>query len=157
GAIFSRVHLAGAGISALLMAGLIATGPLLVAILYDQRYQNAGWMLWIISFSVWFTILEHLEGSALWALGKSTVSTISNGADVLMMAVAMPLGYWLFGVPGLIGGFVLGDFMRYVATVWLLAREKLPVLRYDAILSLFVALTGAAALGIGPLVWPGDE
>jgi O-antigen/teichoic acid export membrane protein len=157
GAIFGRVHLAGGGAAALLMAGLIATGHPLVACLYDERYQNAGWMLWIISFSVWFSILEHLEGSALWALGKSTVSTISNGADVLMMAVAMPLGYWLFGVPGLIGGFVLGDFMRYVATVWMLACEKLPVLRYDAVLSVFVALTGAAAVWLGPLIWPGTE
>src|SRR5262249_42653285 len=128
--IFDRVHLAGAGVAALLMAGLIATGRPLVELLYPENFHAAGWMLWILAFSVWFSILDHLEASVLLAMGKSKFSTISNGADVLMMAVAMPLGYWLFDVPGLIGGFVLGDFTRYVATVWLLAREKLPVLSY---------------------------
>src|SRR5205807_7789581 len=49
------------------------------------------------------------------------------------------------------------DFMRYAATVWMLNRERLPVLRYDLAVSLLVALVGGAAIWFGPLLWPDTQ
>ena len=148
---FNRIHLVGAGFASLLIAGVIATGQSVVQCLYDQRYQGAAWMLPLLAIGVWFQVLESLEGSILWALGRSRPSAISNAGKVLALFVAVPVGYHLAEIPGMVLGFVVGDFVRYILTVYFLRLDGLNVLRYDVAMSLFII--GASFAGIAAADW----
>ena len=54
-----------------IVSGMIAGGPLIVRILYDSRYWEAGWILQFLSVAAWFQILESTNGAALLAMGHT--------------------------------------------------------------------------------------
>jgi O-antigen/teichoic acid export membrane protein len=151
---FGRIHLATGSVAALLLAGVLATGPTLVQLVYDARYQDAGWMLHILAFGVWFQILEAMEGSILLALGHARPSAISNFGKVLTLFVAVPIGYHYWDFTGMIVGFAAGDFTRYVITVGFVRAQGVQVLRYDLPLLAFVILASQLALLCGELLLP---
>ena len=70
--------------------------------------------------------------------------------------IAMPIctgaGYWLAGFGGLIVGFTVAELLRYGVTLVALREEKLPVLRYDLVLTLGIALTWVVTTQVGNLV-----
>lgn len=226
---FSRMHPAMIGFGAMLVSGLIATGPTAVKCLYDHRYQEAGWMLQFLAVGVWFQILEAIGGAVLWAIGRSRSSAISNGFKVFTLFIFAPVWLWfsqyfyteypkpdfrypdtvnlarelnpaenVFGVDskealyywkvehqkgkaatipegnylvdaqgdiryalnwklqliGLILVFVLGDFIRYAVTFWVVRQEKMPILRYDLAVTLLIVATSLAAFAVGDAFWP---
>jgi O-antigen/teichoic acid export membrane protein len=154
--IFAGIHPASAGLAAFLVSGLIATGPTFVELVYDSRYRGAGWIVQILGVGAWFQMLEILIDAMLWGLAKAHVSGFSNLAKVLALAVLAPVGYWLYGVPGLIVGFVATDLVRYGVSMWY-ARQYYgaPILRYDLSLCLLIASVSLAALAVGE--WLGRD
>jgi O-antigen/teichoic acid export membrane protein len=156
---FLHIHLAPAGLAALLIAGLIVTGPTFVRIVFDQRYEDAAWMVPLLAAGAWFQILEHTEDSFLWAFGQSRVSALSNAAKVLSLPVLAPLGYWLGSLAdspleGLIVGFVSTQLVRYVVTAAYIHRLGMPVFRWDLVLTVLVGATAALGWYSGTLLWP---
>jgi len=151
---FGRIHLATGSVAAVLLAGVLATGPTLVQLVYDARYQDAGWMLHILAFGVWFQILEALEGSVLLALGEARPSAISNFGKVLTLLIGVPLGTYYWDFTGMIVAFAAGDCTRYIITVCFVRAQRVPVLRYDVPLTAFVVLASQFALHCGDWWFP---
>jgi len=154
---FARIHPVATGIAAILISGLIATGPALVRCLYPDRYQAAGWMVQVLAVGAWFQILEATGGTVLWALGQARPSAISNGVKVGALLVFVPLGYGLGNFPGMLCGFVAADVARYLSTLRYVRAQGLAVLKYDTVLSLLIAAIAAYGLGIGLLPWAPDN
>jgi O-antigen/teichoic acid export membrane protein len=97
----------------LIVACLGASGPPLIEVLYDPRYAEAGWILQLLAIEGWFQILEVPYGSALLALGLPRWLAVANALKLAGILALVPLGFWLYGFPGAIGGFAVSETLRY--------------------------------------------
>jgi len=130
--------LAGFGISI-----LTATADFAIEVLYDERYQAAGWMLPVLIAGSWFSVLATVNDSTLLGLGKPSYGAISNSAKFASLAIGLPVGFMVNGLVGVVVVFALGDLCRYVPIYIGQRREHLSFGRQDLLLTLVAfALVG---------------
>jgi len=91
-----------------------ATADLGIRILYDQRYQAAGWMLPVLILGSWFSIVANLNESTLLGLGKPSYSAVSNCAKFVYLLAGLPLSLTIYGPLGGIMVVALADLWRYI-------------------------------------------
>ncbi len=108
------------------VACLAASGPALIETLYDPRYAEAGWILQLLAIGAWIHILEVPSGSALLALGLPRWLAAGNALKLVGILAFVPLGFWLYGFPGAIGGFVASETFRYAVLAAGAHRQALP-------------------------------
>ena len=85
---------------------LAATGQLVVDVLYDRRYAEAGWMLQILAVSLVWARLDANRQLYL-ALGQPKYAAFLNFARFVSVFVALLVGFRLGGIRGAIWGFAL--------------------------------------------------
>ena len=104
--VFYRVRLP-TDLTLLFCAGLLAaTGQLVVDVLYDRRYAEAGWMLQILAVSlVWAR--QDATRQLYLALGQPKYVAFLNFARFVSVFAALFVGFHLGGIRGAIWGFVL--------------------------------------------------
>lgn len=129
---------------AALVSALFAGGPLVVKVLYDHRYADAGWILQYLSVAAWFQILECTNGAALLAKGHVRWMAAGSAAKVLGMALLIPIGYRLGGFPGALAGVVGSEALKYMTAATGAALTGLRGFGRDALLTCAVACSGAA-------------
>ena len=61
----------------------------------------------------------------------------------------VPLGFWLYGFPGAIGGFVASETLRYAVLAAGAHRQALPAAGGDLLASALVAVAAVAGLYAG--------
>lgn len=104
--VFYRVRIP-TDLALLFCAGfLAATGQLVVGILYDQRYAEAGWMLQILALSLVWARYDATQQLYL-ALGEPKFVAFLNFARFVSVFLALLVGFRLDGVRGAIWGFAL--------------------------------------------------
>lgn len=136
-----RILVLAGGACSLMVAG----GPAIVSLLYEDTFLAAGWMVQWLAVSTWFNAVAVTIEAALLARGESLRVAIASAAKIVAMIVLIPVGYLYAGFPGAIAGFAISEVVRYVC-VALLARPA--KLRGGAQMARFTALT-AVASGIG--------
>lgn len=130
-------------------AGLVAGGPTAVDLLYDDRYQDAGWAVQVLAAGGWVLVLGNTYGAALLASDLPRGVAAGSFAKVLAMAVLIPAGFYVgearhpgLGFPGAVLGYAVAEAVRYAVCAYACRELQLTGLRGDARLSLVVALTG---------------
>ena len=83
----------------MIIAGL---SQLLVALLYDSRYQNAGLILMTMGIGVFFGALQSAAEQFLVAGGHTRVGLGGNIVRLFLMPAFTLTGYFLFGFQGFI-------------------------------------------------------
>jgi O-antigen/teichoic acid export membrane protein len=152
---FVRVHLSAAGFAALLVTGLITTGPTGVRLLYPPDFHDAGWIVQFLAVGAWFQMLEGTAGAALLALGQPWSVLYSNATKCIGLLVFVPLGFWLGessqlgGFVGMLLGFVVSDFVRYLVVVWMAGRNGMAAWIYDLGLTLLIIALSLAGTYLG--------
>jgi O-antigen/teichoic acid export membrane protein len=147
--LFARVRLPLLLGAAAMVTGLVACGPFLVRILYDARYEQAGWILQFLAVMAWFQILEATIGAALLAEGATRWVAASSAAKLVGMVTLLPLGFHLGGFPGALAGLVLSEVLKYLAATVGLARRGLRGIALDGLLTVAIALVSGAGLLAG--------
>jgi O-antigen/teichoic acid export membrane protein len=107
--VFYRTRLAVDGVVLPALGGLAALGPVVVKILYDNRYTEAGWMLRVLAVRVAISALSFPAQFCLFALGKTSFGFFLNLARVVALVIAVPVGFHLAGVKGLVWGVALSE------------------------------------------------
>ena len=104
--VFYRVRIP-TDLTLLFCAGfLAATGQLVVDVLYDRRYAEAGWMLQILAVSlVWAR--QDATRQLYLALGQPKYVAFLNFARFVSVFAALFVGFHLGGIRGAIWGFAL--------------------------------------------------
>lgn len=95
------------------IAILMVIGSVVVHLLYDTRYQEAGWMLQVLC--VRLLMMSMLVGgtSCLFALGHSRYSVFQNLFRALWLFIGIPVVWPTYGIHGV---------------VWVVALTEIPVL-----------------------------
>jgi O-antigen/teichoic acid export membrane protein len=133
----------------LLLAGAVGVGALVafgdwpVELLWDPRYDAAGWMTVLLALGLWFQLLEFTIEPALRGIGHPQYSTGSGWVRLTMLAVGWPLGYYYFGLTGVILVTAFQWGLGYSVVVVGLIRHRLwPALDDGLTTSVFLAVVG---------------
>jgi O-antigen/teichoic acid export membrane protein len=145
GRIFPRVRAGFLTAGGYTVAVLIAGGPLLVDLLYDDRYLQAGWVVQYLSVGTWLGLLQSTHGAALLAMGRARWVAAASFAKVVGIAAFVATGWELGGFPGAVAGYALSELLRYLALTLAGRQHGLRDLRQDFLLS--VAVAGSAFAG----------
>jgi O-antigen/teichoic acid export membrane protein len=127
-------------------AGLIAGGPTLIHLLYDNRATSAGWIVQLLAAGIWFLVLENANGTALLALGQPKWVAAGNAAKLIGMVVLIPIGFIHFGFPGAVLAFAGSEILRYATSVVGARRFRVACFGQDMALTALVA--GTSTLGL---------
>jgi O-antigen/teichoic acid export membrane protein len=95
------------------IASVMALSDIAVGILYDHRYADAGWMLFLLLLGSWLGTLASLNEATLFGQGRPRNVSLANGVRIAAMAVALPGGYALLGLPGAILALPFAELVRY--------------------------------------------
>lgn len=107
--VYKRLQKLADGVLLLSAALLFGLGQGIVGMLYDPRYQQAGWMLQWLALGLpglRFQVLEQL----MFAQGKPGWVTLANTLRAAFLAMAIPLGHAWGQVPGAIMAVVLAQY-----------------------------------------------
>jgi len=96
----------------LVAAGLVAAGPPAVRMLLDSRYQDAGWIVQVLAFAVWFEMVAATSSPVLLARRKPSWVASANFSKLLALCVLLPVGAWFHGFPGAVAGLVCAEVVR---------------------------------------------
>ncbi len=135
-----------------IVSGLIAAGPGLIRVLYDERYAQASWILQFLAVGAWFQILEATCGAALLAMGRVPWMAAGSAAKLAGLVLLIPLGFRLGGFPGALAGLVLAEAIKYLVAALGVARLRMPGFRLDLGMSALVVVTSVAGVGAGRLL-----
>jgi len=127
--------LAGWGFS-----GLIAGGTVIVDILYDDRYLNAGWIVQIISIGCWFSICMDSYGAILLSKGKTLHLALTNATKFVSMIIFIFLGNKYFGFQGAVLGIAASELCRLLVISFISARIGLPAWHQELYFGIMVAV-----------------
>lgn len=132
-------------VAAWILSGMIAGGPVIVELLYDERYADAGWIVQVLCAGAWFMVIETTVSPSLLAMGQSHWLAAGNVVKLLGMGVMVPVGFLWYGFPGAVVAYGGSEVWRYVFSTSLATRRGLQPLRQD--LRNTATLGAAAALG----------
>jgi O-antigen/teichoic acid export membrane protein len=133
----------------------VAVSDILISILYDARYQEAGWMLPVLSVGLWFSTLSSVNEWTLIGIGRAQYSSFANGLKFAWILVALPLATIRFGMLGTVFAVALSDLFRYFPILLGQIRFRLSFAGQDLVSTLtFIALIVLwewlrAVLGLG--------
>jgi len=133
-------------IAMIAVANMILLAPAFFYILYDKRYHEAGLIARWLGFGLWFTLLQRTSQASLLALGHSKALALANAANFAVTIISAPIGFYYLGMQGFILGWTLGNLTAVIIVDTALARDKIPLLRQDAILTGGLLLFVAAGL-----------
>jgi O-antigen/teichoic acid export membrane protein len=122
------------------LALFVACSDLVIRILYDARYHEAGVLLPVLLLGVWFAILSTINESILLGLRKPAPAALGNLAKLLVYMIGVPIAFQSYGIIGAVAFFSLGEASRY-GLLWLMGRfHHVGFLRDDILLTLFFLL-----------------
>jgi O-antigen/teichoic acid export membrane protein len=131
------------------IAILMMIGSRVVSLLYDQRYHDAGWMLQILCIRLLLVATLSNSESCLIALGYPKYSFIQNSCRTVAMFIAIPIGWSLAGIEGVIWAIALSEVPPLIV-IWVgLMKHRMFSVVVEGRSLLFAAF--GALLGLGVL------
>jgi O-antigen/teichoic acid export membrane protein len=124
--------------AAVAVADLVLLAPAVFRLLYDQRYADATWMTQLLACGLWFTLLQRSGEASLLATDRSRALAAANCMNFILTVIGAPIGFFLFGIPGFIAGWSLGNFAAVVVLDMELVREGVPAVRQDILMTVYV-------------------
>lgn len=109
-------------VSLLPVCAIAIWGPAIVSIMYDSRYQDAGYMLRVLAVGSVLPVLTAPLNPLVLARGESRRHAVLMGIRLVLTMLAMFTGGWLGGVTGLMIGYVASSLLFYPIQVLLVFR-----------------------------------
>jgi O-antigen/teichoic acid export membrane protein len=130
------------------IAAVVILGSRIVGVLYDQRYQDAGWMLQILSVRLLLVATLSNSESCLMALGHPRYSFWQNLFRALAMFIAIPVGWSMGGIRGVIWAVTLSEIPPLVVMWSGMIRHRIFSVVSESRSLLFCVLGALLGLGI---------
>lgn len=88
-------------------------GKQLMALLYDTRYVESGWILQALALGQLIHVLESSNVGVLMASGKTKTMTILLALQASIQIITGLAGFYMFGQNGMVYGVVFSKFVFY--------------------------------------------
>jgi O-antigen/teichoic acid export membrane protein len=131
-----------------LLGALMVLGPLVVQILYDERYADAGWMLQILSIRVALQCTFGLAGVCLLTLNRPHYHVHANAGRFLAVWGGIPIGNALGGVEGVVWATALSEIPAVAVFTFGLWRAGVLRVWRELIAPVGVLIGAGAAYGL---------
>jgi O-antigen/teichoic acid export membrane protein len=141
---YYKFHALVASVAYFSCGALFVSSEAVVRLFYDARYQQAGWILQALSIAL-LTIPIRIATQTFLALGVERVYFYLNATRIVALFCALPLGFYLGGLPGAVWGIVLSYFANMPMAIVYAWRYRMFDLRRE-LLSLLV-LVPAVVIG----------
>jgi O-antigen/teichoic acid export membrane protein len=125
--------------------GLIVISPWFFHYLYDERYSDAQWLVPLMCFVAWFSLLQASTDRVLLAVGQTRSLFVSNLLNFATTVVAGISGYYWFGVPGFIAGNAVGNLVGHAVVVIAVWRTGYITLSQDFAFTSILAVMAVVA------------
>ena len=100
------------------LAGFLFTsGQTIIHILYDSRYEDAGWMLNVLALSL-IALRYNLADQSYLAIGKPKLMTMLTLTRTVALFVFLPVAYNQFGLHGAIWAIVISYFSSFPMAIY---------------------------------------
>ncbi|MEX2672161.1 MAG: oligosaccharide flippase family protein [Phycisphaeraceae bacterium] len=123
---------------------LAATGPAVVALLYDDRYAQAGWMLQILALRVAISCTTLFGGACLLAAGNPRYGLVTNSVQSVWIFAGVPLIWPAYGLYGALWVLATANISTAFIVAWGLHRY--------GVLSIWHEIRALAFLAVGVCV-----
>ena len=127
-----------------LIACLVSAGNAMIRVLYDPRYGQAGWMLQILAVALLATPFSLGQVSLLVRGLPRTFVNIS-AVRIPVALILIPVGFYVFGLPGAIWAIVLGQLSSVPVTIYYQTKFDL----FDLLKELLLLPTLLAGMLLG--------
>ena len=125
----------------------MTSGGSFVLLVYDRRYQQAGWMLEILAVAL-LTVPFRLATQSFLALGVPHLLSAVISIRLVTLFVLAPVGFYSFGILGALWGIVLSHFAYLPMIILYNVRHKIFDMRTELYL---LPLIGVGAV-VGRLI-----
>ncbi len=132
------------GIVVFLAAILMTAGPAIIHVLYDARYQGAGWIMVVLSVGAVGLRYQMVE-QAYQAMGSPQYVTLANLIRLVALGLGILVGHHFWGIVGAVTGIALSQYAAWPLAWWFKARHRVFTWRSEAVF--FPALAGGALIG----------
>jgi O-antigen/teichoic acid export membrane protein len=112
---------------------LMVASPTIVALLYDTRYHDAGFMLSILAVGM-VGIRYHLMDQCYAAVGRPELIAVSNGIRLAAMIVFTVLGFKAYGVTGALLGIALSQYSIWPMAIYIRCKRRLSNWKTEALM-----------------------
>jgi O-antigen/teichoic acid export membrane protein len=138
---YYRVHGVISACTYLCAGVLMNSGEAIIGLLYDRRYEQAGWMLEILSAAL-MTAPFHIVTQCFMLLGMPGLLSQVCAIRAAVLFTCLPLGFHFFGMAGALGGIIVSYFSIFPTIILFKLKYKLFDLRKELYLLVFL-LVGA--------------
>jgi O-antigen/teichoic acid export membrane protein len=112
-------------IAVMFSVGLLSScGHVIIDVLYDDRYTDAGWMLEILALSSLF-LGTTLAGPCLLALGNSKYIMIITAAMTVTLFTSVPLAFGFYGFEGAVVAIAMNALVEVPIVFYMMKQYNL--------------------------------
>ena len=131
---------------------LIASGQSLINLLYDRRYDDAGWMLAILAASL-IAMPFRLSTQSFLALGLPKLQSYSLIVRLCSLFLLTPIAFSYYGFGGALASIVFSHFSYLPLIIYFNAKNQLFDLSRELYLLLWVPFGLAAGKIVAFALW----
>lgn len=104
---------------------LAASGHVLIDLLYDERYEQAGWILQALAIQVGMSAILTSEETLLFARGQTYYGFARSFVRAVWILVGIPVSWHLVGLTGVVWCVALSE-LPVMIVIWVgMAKENL--------------------------------
>ena len=140
--VYTRVQQIADAFLGIMAGGIFMSGHWAVDLLYDHRYQNAGWMLEWLGLGL-LAVRHQVIEQLMFAKGQPVWVSASNALRAISLILLIPAGFAAAGERGAIAAVVASQFVSWPVALWFKYRNGLLTIASERI--------WLPALGIGVL------
>jgi O-antigen/teichoic acid export membrane protein len=107
-----------------LVGFLFITAPLIIDVLYDDRYQQAGWMLQVLAVTIIGSSFR-LGSTLLLSMGNPKVGTAAVAVRAIALLLMIPYGYNEYGLEGAVIAIAVNPLFEIPVILWFFSSRKM--------------------------------
>jgi len=98
--------------------------PVIIQVLYDDRYKSATWMLQILTVSL-LPLGVRLGSTLLLAMGSPKIGTLTVAIRAIFLFLMIPWGYQHYGIEGAVWSIAVNPLFEIPVVFWFFTKYKI--------------------------------